>query len=36
LKDKTERKHVGEGETESNDTEGAPAETSSDQGQTSA
>ena len=36
LKDKTERKHVGEGEPESNGTEGAPAETSSDQGQTPA
>jgi hypothetical protein len=36
LKDKTERKHVGEGEPESNDMEAAPAETNSDLGQTPA
>jgi hypothetical protein len=36
LKDKTDRKHVGEGEPELNDMEAAPAETNSDQGQTPA
>ena len=36
LKDKTERKHVSEGEPESTDAQAASDETSSEQGQTPA